>query len=59
MIERAPTRKTLYQLAGKIIGRPVVPIETVLPKAALYREKELSSMRVALAKTCTASTALR
>ena len=50
MIERAPTRRTLYQIAAKILGQPVNTIATVLPKAAFYRKRQLSSLREALAK---------
>ena len=50
MIENAPTRRTLYQIAGKIIGEPVNTIGTALPKAASYREEKLSSLREALAR---------
>ena len=39
MIENAPTRRTLYQIAGKIIGEPVNTIGTALPKAALTGRK--------------------
>ena len=50
MIEHAPKRRTLYQMAGKILGEPVNTIGTVLPKAASYREEKLSSLREALAR---------
>ena len=50
MTEHVPTRRTLYQMAGKILGEPVNTIGAVLPKAASYREEKLSSLREALAR---------
>ena len=50
MIEHAPTRRTLDQMTGKILGEPVNTIGTVLPKAASYREGKLSSLRETLAR---------
>ena len=50
MTEHAPTVRTLYQIASKILGEPVNTIGTVLPKAASYREEKLSRLREALAR---------